>query len=69
MDLLRYFERRKRESDEAIIFAKTTPGFRLWQKTLDGEKDITAEHIESLERARDEYQKAIDYLNSDDEWP
>jgi hypothetical protein len=64
MDLSKYFERRKREDEEAIQFAKTKSGFRLWQKTIDGEKDITADHIKSLEQSREEYQRAIDYLKS-----
>src|SRR5690242_10963878 len=47
MDLIRYFEQRKRECEESILFAQNTPGFRLFQVVAEGpDVDITAQHIE-----------------------
>ncbi len=64
MDLVEYFEQRVKDTEEQIRYCRTEPGFKILQVTTTGERDITAEHIESLERARDDYQQAIDHIKA-----
>ena len=61
MDLTEYFERQKQRCERELKYAEAT-GFKLWEKTAQGARDITQEHIQQLRESRDEYQRMIDYL-------
>ncbi len=65
MDLIEYFERQKQRCERELQYADT-PGFRLFERTPEGEQDITEQHIQQLREARDEYQRMIDYLKAPD---
>jgi hypothetical protein len=64
VNIIEHYERRKREVEEDIHFAETQPGFRVGQKTLDGEKDVTEFYKERLCAARDAYAQVIDTLKA-----
>lgn len=63
MDLIEYFERQKQRCERELRYAEAV-GFQLFEKTAEGEKDITDEHIKQLREARDEYQHMIDHLRN-----
>jgi hypothetical protein len=62
MNLIEYFERQKQRCERELRYAEA-PDFRLAEKTAQGEKDITEEHIRQLREARDDYQRIIDRLS------
>lgn len=61
MDLIEYFERQKERCERELKYAEAVD-FRLTERTGQGEKDITGEHIKQLLEARDDYQRIIDEL-------
>jgi len=63
MDLIEYFERQKQRCERELKYAGAT-GFQLFEKTEQGERDITAEHVQQLRDARDDYQRMIDTLRN-----
>ena len=63
MDLIEYFERQKQRCERELGYAEAAD-FRLFEKTAQGEKDITDEHIKQLRDARDDYQRMIDHLKN-----
>jgi hypothetical protein len=63
MDLIEYFERQKQRCERELKYAEA-PGFQLFEKTAEGEKDITQEHVQQLRDARDDYQRMIDQLKN-----
>lgn len=63
MDLIEYFERQKQRCERELRYADT-PGFQLFERTPQGEQDITEQHIQQLREARDEYQRMIEYLKA-----
>jgi hypothetical protein len=63
MDLNEYFERQKQRCERELRYAEA-PGFQLFEKTAQGARDITQEHIQQLRASRDEYQRMIDYLKN-----
>ncbi len=60
MDLVEYFERQKQRCERELKYSEA-PGFQLFERTPQGEQDITQQHIEQLRDARDEYQRMIEY--------
>jgi hypothetical protein len=65
MDLIEYFERQKQRCERELRYA-AAPGFQLFERTPQGEHDITVQHIQQLREARDEYQRMIEYLKARD---
>ena len=63
MDLIEYFERQKQRCERELKYAEAA-GFQLFEKTSEGEKDITGEHVKQLRTARDDYQRMIDHLRN-----
>jgi hypothetical protein len=63
MDLVEYFERQKQRCERELGYSEA-PGFQLFERTPQGEQDITQQHIDQLREARDEYQRMIDYLKA-----
>lgn len=63
MNLIEYFERQKQRCERELEYAGAAD-FRLSERTAQGERDITAEHIRQLREARDDYQRLIDDLKS-----
>jgi hypothetical protein len=63
MDLIEYFERQKQRCERELKYAEAT-GFQLVEKTAEGERNITGEHVKQLRDARDDYQRMIDYLRN-----
>ncbi|MBV9727047.1 MAG: hypothetical protein JO299_17940 [Gammaproteobacteria bacterium] len=63
MDLIEYFERQKQRCERELKYA-AAPGFQLFERTPQGEHDITEQHIQQLREARDEYQRMIEYLKA-----
>jgi hypothetical protein len=63
MDLIEYFERQKQRCERELKYSEA-PDFRLFEKTPQGPQDITKQHIQQLRDARDEYQRMIEYLNT-----
>jgi hypothetical protein len=63
MDLIEYFERQKQRCERELKYAEAA-GFQLFEKTEQGEKEITQEHIQQLRDARDDYQRMIDHLKN-----
>ena len=63
MDLTEYFERQRQRCERELEYASAA-GFKLSEKTAQGARDITQEHIQQLRESRDEYQRMIDYLKS-----
>lgn len=63
MNLIEYFERQKQRCERELRYAQAAD-FRLAERTVHGEKDITQEHIQQLRAARDDYQRLIDDLKS-----
>jgi cob(I)alamin adenosyltransferase len=63
MDLIEYFERQKQRCERELKYAEAAD-FRLSEKTAEGERDITEEHIQQLRKSRDDYQRMIDHLRS-----
>jgi hypothetical protein len=63
MDLIEYFERQKQRCERELRYSEA-PGFRLFERTAHGQQDITEQHIRQLREARDEYQRMIEYLNT-----
>jgi hypothetical protein len=63
MDLVEYFERQKRRCERELKYSEA-PGFQLFERTPQGQQDITEQHIQQLREARDEYQRTIDYLKA-----
>ena len=62
MDMQR-FVRRKQWCEEQLRLAERDPNFRLLRRTHGGGQiDLTETHKKDLRDARDEYQRAIDYL-------
>jgi hypothetical protein len=61
MDLIGYFERQKQRCERELKYAEAAD-FKLFEKTAEGEKDITQEHIRQLREARDDYRRMIDEL-------
>ena len=65
MDLVEYFERQKERCERELRYTDA-PDFQLFEKTPQGEQNITEQHIEQLREARDEYQRMIEYLKARD---
>ena len=63
MDLIEYFERQKQRCERELTYAAAA-GFQLFEKTAQGARDITQEHIQQLCESRDEYQRVIDSLKN-----
>jgi len=63
MDLTEYFERQKERCERELKYAEAAD-FQLCEKTAQGPRDITQEHIQQLRESRDEYQRMIDYLKN-----
>lgn len=63
MDLIQYFERQKQRCERELKYAEAA-GFELFEKTAQGARDITQEHIQQLRESRDEYQRMIDSLKN-----
>ena len=63
MDLIEYFERQKQRCERELKYSEAAD-FRLTERTGQGEKDITEEHIKQLQGAREDYQRIIDELKS-----
>lgn len=63
MDLIEYFERQKQRCERELKYSEA-PDFRLFERTLQGQQDITEQHIRQLREARDHYQRTIDYLKA-----
>jgi hypothetical protein len=63
MDLIEYFERQKQRCERELTYTQAA-GFQLFERTPQGEQDITEQHIRQLREARDEYQRMIDYLKA-----
>ena len=63
MDLIEYFERQKERCERELKYAEAAD-FRLTERTGQGERDITQEHIKQLREARDDYQQIIDDLRN-----
>jgi hypothetical protein len=61
MDLIEYFERQKRRCERELEYSEA-PGFQLCERTLHGQQDITAQHVQQLRESRDEYKRMIEYL-------
>jgi hypothetical protein len=60
---LKYFEQRLRDSERALQDFETS-GFRLIEFTSQGERDVTEEHKEYLQRALVEYQRVVTWLKT-----
>lgn len=65
MDLIEYFERQKQRCERELKYADA-PGFQLFEKTPQGDQNVTQQHIEELREARNEYQRMIEYLKARD---
>jgi hypothetical protein len=63
MDLTEYFERQKERCERELKYAEA-PDFQLFEKTAQGARDISQEHIQQLRESRDEYQRIIDSLKN-----
>ena len=63
MDLTEYFERQQQRCERELKYAEAAD-FLLWEKTAQGARDITQEHIQQLRESRDEYQRMIDSLKN-----
>ena len=63
MDLLKYFERQKQRCERELEYS-AAPDFQLFERTLQGHQDVTKQHIQLLREARDEYQRMIEYLKT-----
>lgn len=63
MDLIEYFERQKQRCERELRYAEAAD-FCLIERTAQGEKDITDEHIKQLRGAREDYQRIIDDLKN-----
>jgi hypothetical protein len=63
VDLIEYFERQKQRCERELKYAEAAD-FRLIERTGQGEKDITEEHIKQLCAAREDYQRIIDELKT-----
>ena len=63
MDLIEYFERQKQRCERELKYAEAAD-FRLIERIGQGEKDTTAEHIQQLRSAREDYQRIIDELRN-----
>jgi hypothetical protein len=65
MNMMQRLERRKQWCEEQLRLAETDPKFRLFRSAYGGGQiDLTEKHKKDLREARDEYQRAIDYLKS-----
>jgi hypothetical protein len=64
-NLIEYFQRRKLECEESLRFGENTSWFRLHQTTQQGTVDITEEHKQGLRDQCAEYQRMLDYLQTD----
>jgi hypothetical protein len=64
MNLIDYFERQKQRCERELKYAAES-GFQLFEKTVQGERDITAQHVKELREARDEYQRIIEDLRTE----
>jgi hypothetical protein len=65
MDLIEYFERQRKRCERELKYAEAAD-FQVYEKTAQGERDITQEHIQQLREARDECQRMIEYLKARD---
>jgi hypothetical protein len=63
VDLIEYFERQKQRCERELKYAEAAD-FRLIEKTGQGDKDTTEEHIMQLRSAREDYQRIIDELKN-----
>ena len=63
LDLVEYFERQKRRCERELKYSEA-PGFQLFERTAQGEQEITEQHIRQLREARDGYQRMIEYLKA-----
>ena len=63
MDLLEYFERQKQRCERELEYS-AAPDFQLFERTVQGQQDVTEQHIQLLREARDEYQRMIEYLKA-----
>jgi len=62
VNIIEHYEARKRQVEEDINFAETQPGFRVVQKSINGENDVTDFYLERPRAARDAYTEAIEWL-------
>jgi hypothetical protein len=63
MDMMQWLVRRKQWCEEQLCLAEMDPNFRLLRRTHGGGQiDLTETHKKDMREARDEYQRAIDYL-------
>ena len=65
MDLIEYFERQKQRCERELRYCEA-PGFQLFERTTQGDQDITEQHVQELREARDEYQRIIACLKQPD---
>jgi len=63
MDLIEYFERQKLRCERELEYTQAAD-FQLFERTPQGEQDVTQQHIQQLREARDEYQRMIEYLKA-----
>jgi hypothetical protein len=63
VDLIEYFERQRKRCERELQYADV-PGFQVFERTPQGEQDITEQHIRLLQEARDEYERMIEYLKA-----
>ena len=59
MTMREYTQARLAAAERDLEYATSTAGFRLWERTKDGERDVTAEHVELLRRVVDEYRRVL----------
>jgi hypothetical protein len=64
MNLIDYFERQKQRCERELKYAEES-GFQLLEKSVHGDHDITAQHIQELREARDDYQRIIEGLRTE----
>ena len=63
MDLVEYFERQRQRCERELKYAGAS-GLQLFERTPQGEQDITEQHVQQLREAREEYQRMIEYLKA-----
>jgi multidrug resistance efflux pump len=62
MNIVEYFEMRKREADEQLAAIETGKVRRLVQETDSGSVDVTNAHKEQLRQASKDYWRAAENL-------
>jgi len=54
-----YFEGQLKRAEIDLEYVRKMPGFRLREHTQQGERDVTAEHIQFLEGVVAEYRRVL----------